>query len=1067
MSTEESSNDEQKKETLSNQGDEKEIVLEDETTTEESQDENQPLSQQKVIEKIDEGEEPEEEEKGPRFKLVIRNISIRNCTTESPKIRFTFGGNFKVVDNRHKGGEIETVGTKGKTFTTGSCEASEGGSGGFFKNEFIKYKRFKNYEEIAEQELTIELIKAGCCKVSVQGSAKINLLELANGHIQREVQTEIHQKGNHKITAKVAFHCYFQEIWNFDLHFYQFQGKNLLGPKQDNPPDPQIKLKINTKFMNFFKSDKNFQDRSCTSEHELNTNDPMWEEIGNITYRGIFSELENEDLLCKVSDHSTLKKSTEIGQSLIEMRGFLDYGILEGPLVLTQSRNVKNESTGNKEKQVTKTEGGSILGLVEVDELPSHQQYGDIVILKPGRNYIGVKISRCTNLRSADQNGFSDPFVIVEFGGFKQRTKVIYRSLDPVFEETLYFSIKVGLLTEQNIGKKGNVKVMVFDYDEAGDDFLGSCEIELKDIVKSPEGKAGNEFNKCTSRVLSERYNLIYNGEETEQSIDLKAWFQPDVPQEFTFENVEKALTKKKLSKSYRKREQIWRQKIPKSSLEKGEFEIAGADENYCENFIPTYMFKMDLPRDLRDRQSIARTVKCFTYENDEITFGGRRDVWCSPNFFLSLMKGSAEEHAALHVSMLLGLDIDAYLCQGKTKTGDVHYWVMIREDNGDITFCECSTNKEYHLEKKWKGREEEIELDIDKRKKNKKKKKKKMKNEKVQVDSEDSDELEKSQDEKNEKKEKKIQLEGSDSENDDDEEEEEEEEEIKDELIIPYMTIEIIANHQNLWGNVQESLNPVDLTFDLENNKLWNPFVDPEDGFTKDVKPFYEPSRLGPRIPVGRAKLFANRIRKEVIAGYTNFRHGQNKKTIFLKKFTPVIESDLAYFEKQAMGVLTEEEEKKHKIWAGKVAELCPQGYKFQGYTINFTYTDPTRIRNYIMDKYEHHLDEDKDTVFACGAFVQGYFGRVSSVWVMICIMRVNTPLESNGKEEEKKDEKKSKKKNEKKGKATKSDKSVKSEKKITNVDSKKPKKKKKKNQTAKVPLLSDNSTDDELEKD
>ncbi|KAJ3441104.1 centrosomal protein of 76 kda [Anaeramoeba flamelloides] len=1026
MSSEESTNDEQKKETKPSQSEEKEIVLEDESSTEESIDENKPQTQQKKIEKIDEGEEPEEEE-GPKFKLVIRNISIRNCLVNKPKIRFTFGGNFKTVDNRHKGGEIETIGIKGKKFTTGKYISSEGGSGGYFKNEFVKYKRFKNYEAIAEEELTIELLKTGCCNSTVQGSAKISLLELANSHIQREVQTEIHQKGKHKITAKVAFHCYFQEIWSFLLHFYQFQGKNLLGSKQDTPPDPQIKLAIKSKFMNAFKSDKNYMNRNCSSEHEINTNNPRWEEIGNITYKGIFSELENEDLLCKVFDHSTLKKSPEVGQSLIEMRGFLDYGLLEGPLVLTKSKNVKNESTGNKEKQIMQTEGGSIVGLVEVDELPSYQQYGDIVILKPGRNYIGVHISQCTNLRSADPNGFSDPFVIVEFGGFKQRTKVIFRCLDPVFEETLYFSIKVGLLTEENIGKKGNIKVMVFDYDEAGDDFLGSCEVELKDLVKSPKGEAGNEFNKCKSRVLSERYNLLYNGDETEQSIDLKAWFQPDIPQEFTFENVEKTLTKQKLSKRYRKREQIWRQKIPKSNLEKGDFEIKGADENYCEHFIPTFMFKMELPRELRDKQSIARTVKCFTYENDEITFGGRRDVWCSPNFFLSLMKGSAEEHAALHVSMLLGIGVDAYLCQGKTKTGDEHYWVMIRENNGDVTFVEYS------------------------------------------------DELEKEE----KKKDKKIQLEGSDSDDDDDdnddddddEKKEEEEIEIKDEQIIPYMTIEIIANHQNLWGNVQESLDPVDLIFDFDNKKLWNPFIDPEEGFEQDVKPFYEPCRLGPRIPVGRAKLFATRIRKEVIAGYTNFRHGQNKKTIFLKKFTPVIESDLIFYEKQAMGILTKEDEKTHKIWAGKVAELCPQGYKFQGYTINFTYTDPTRIRNYIMDKYQHHLDEDKDTVFACGAFVQGYYGRVSSVWVMICVMRVNTTAGNNEIEEGKKDEKKSKKKIEKKIKSTKSGESGKSDqtlKKNKKVDDPKTKnKKKKKKETPKVPLLSESSEDDELDKD
>ncbi|KAJ3445017.1 centrosomal protein of 76 kda [Anaeramoeba flamelloides] len=1055
MSTSESS-DQEKKGLIQN--DEKKIVLEGDTSSSEEEN-NLSLEPQSMIVKQDEDEEEEEELPGPKFKLVIRNITIRQYTVKSPKVRFTFGGNFKVVDNRHKGGKIEEIGEKGKQFTTSNCEVDTGGSGGVFKNTFIKYKRFNNYEDLEDQELTVELITSGCCKIATQGSAKINLLELANSHIQREVQTEIHQKGKHKITGKVSFHCYLQEVWNFNLHFYQFEGINLLENKNDQEPDPQIKLKIKSAFLNIFRRDKNWTNRDCKSEPELNTKNPRWEEIGNITYRGIFSELENEDLLCEVFDHNTLKSSTKMGESLIEMRGFLDYGLLEGPLVLTKSSNVKNESTGNKEKQISKTEGGIIKGLVEVEELPPHQQYGDIIILKPGRTYIGVHLIRGVNLRSADPNGFSDPFVIVEFGGFKQRTKVIYRSLDPIWEETLYFSIKVGLLTEQNIGKKGNIKVMVFDDDEAGDDFLGSCEIELKDIVTSPQGKGGKGPNECQTRVLNERYSLYYNGEETEQKVDLKAWFVPDVPSSFKFENIQKKQTKTKLKKSFAKRETAWRQGIPEKNLEEGDYEIKGADEDYCERFIPTFMFKMDLPRDLRDRKVIARTVKCFTYENDEITFGGRRDVWCSPNFFLSLMKGSQEEHAALHVSMLLGVDIDAYLCQGKTKNGEEHYWVMIRENNGTITFVECSTGKEYHLENKWKGIPE-IEIDPkDKKKKNKKKQKK------INLIESSDDELEKKKEDKKKggkkKQSKKIELESSGDEKDDEKkkegEEDEEDEEpepepIKDELILPYMTIEIIANHQNLWGNINETMDPAEILYDLENKKSWHPFVDPDEGFSKEVKPFYEACRLGPRSSEGRAKGFAIRIRKEVIAGYTNFRHGKNLKTAFLKKFTPVIESGLNYYEKKAVGNLDEEDEKNYKIWRGKITELCPQGYIFDAFTINFTYVDPTRIRNWIMEKYDFHKEEDINTVFACGAYVQPYFGRVSSVWVMLCVMRVKPKIEGEKEEEKKTDEKKDKKEK----------KSKKKEK-----PSKKKKPKSKGNQLS-TPLLNDetSSEDDELDK-
>ncbi|KAJ6251871.1 centrosomal protein of 76 kda [Anaeramoeba flamelloides] len=1059
------------------QKEKKTIELEDSETTDED---DLPQNEQ-TIKQFGEDEEEEEEEElppGPHFKLVIRNISIRNSVVEQPKIRFTFGGNFKIVDNRHKGGKIEEIGEKGKQFTTGKTTPDENGSGNLFPNSFTKYKRFKSYEEISEHELTIELISTGCCKATSQGSAKINFLELANSHIQREVKTEIQKKGNHKITAIVSFHCYFQEVWDYDLHFYEFEGTNLLKNKKDIEPDPQIKLEIKSSFMNYFKKDKNFFKRSCTSEHELNTNNPRWVEVGNVTYRGIFSELENEDLICEVYNHKTVGNSEKIGESLIGMRGFLDYGVLEGALVRTTTEKQKSESSGIVQKYNKKIDGGSIVGLVEVENYPPHQQYGDIVILKPGRNYIGVHISRCTNLRSADPNGFSDPFVIVEFGGFKQRTKIIYRSLDPIFEETLYFELKVGVLNEQNIGNKGNLKVMVFDDDEAGDDFLGSCEIDLKEIVNSSESKVGNNLNRCTSRVYKQRLTLFANGEETEQLIDLKAWFQPDIPKEFTFKNLNKKVKKKKLSKVYREREAIWRQKIPKGHLEKGDFEIAGADEDYYEHFIPTYMSTITLPKELRDRRVIARTIKCFTFENDEITFGGRRDVWCSPNFFLSLMKGSAEEHAALQVSMLISLEIDAYLCQGKTKTGDEHYWVMVREVDGNVTFCECSTAKKYLLEGKWEGSIEEDSDELEDRKSKKKNKKKtkkknvnlnnKKKNKKKkkyntlsesgdesqdrilnekEMETEDSSDLEKN----------KIRLDNSSDEDQD--KIGKEEMEIKDETIMPYMTLEIVANHKNLWANIQETLDPAQILYDLEDEKKWLPFVDEKDGFEKEIKPFYKTIRLGPKIPEGRAQLFANRIRKEVIAGYTNFRHGKNLKTIFLKKFTPVIESGLDYYEKRELEVITEEDEQSFKIWRGKIAELCPQGYKFNAYTINFNYTDPTRIRNYIMEKYDFQQDESIDTVFACGVYVRGYYGKVSSVWVMLCVMNV-LPKKIDEKEENKKGKKKDKQQN--------TGNQIEDEKK----SNKSPKKKKKKNKKTKGEFISiasneeSDSEKDELKK-
>lgn len=56
--------------------------------------------------------------------------------------------------------------------------------------------------------------------------------------------------------------------------------------------------------------------------------------------------------------------------------------------------------------------------------------------------YLAVKIGRCTALPAGDENGFSDPFVSLEWGGQRQLTRVKRQTLDPVFEETLYFHVR-------------------------------------------------------------------------------------------------------------------------------------------------------------------------------------------------------------------------------------------------------------------------------------------------------------------------------------------------------------------------------------------------------------------------------------------------------------------------------------------------------------------------------------------------------------------------------------------------------------------------------------------------
>lgn len=108
----------------------------------------------------------------------------------------------------------------------------------------------------------------------------------------------------------------------------------------------------------------------------------------------------------------------------------------------------------------------------------------------------------------------------------------------------------------------------------------------------------------------------------------------------------------------------------------------------------------------------IARMVRMMSWSDDRDTFrGSRNDVWQAPNFFMELRKGDFEDHAIYLCNLLLGMNIDAYVCIGRlheAKKGDKrHVWVMVREDNGMVSMWETSTGDDMQLPGRWKGKDD------------------------------------------------------------------------------------------------------------------------------------------------------------------------------------------------------------------------------------------------------------------------------------------------------------------------------------------------------------------------
>lgn len=82
-----------------------------------------------------------------------------------------------------------------------------------------------------------------------------------------------------------------------------------------------------------------------------------------------------------------------------------------------------------------------------------------------------------------------------------------------------------------------------------------------------------------------------------------------------------------------------------------------------------------------------------------------KEDMWSDPQSFMFTKVGSPQDHAILLCSILLS-SFDAYVVKGTiqapgNKLVD-HVWVMTRDPSGWITFWEPTTREMYHLPKRW-----------------------------------------------------------------------------------------------------------------------------------------------------------------------------------------------------------------------------------------------------------------------------------------------------------------------------------------------------------------------------
>ncbi|PUZ52016.1 hypothetical protein GQ55_6G236900 [Panicum hallii var. hallii] len=108
-----------------------------------------------------------------------------------------------------------------------------------------------------------------------------------------------------------------------------------------------------------------------------------------------------------------------------------------------------------------------------------------------------VRVIEARNLRAMDSNGFSDPYVKLQLGKQRFKTKVIKMNLNPTWDQE--FSFLVGDVRDV-------LKLDVYDEDILRmDDFLGQLRVPLEDVLAAEDLSLGTQWHQLLPKGKTDK----------------------------------------------------------------------------------------------------------------------------------------------------------------------------------------------------------------------------------------------------------------------------------------------------------------------------------------------------------------------------------------------------------------------------------------------------------------------------------------------------------------------------------------------------------------------------------
>lgn len=492
-----------------------------------------------------------------------------------------------------------------------------------------------------------------------------------------------------------------------------------------------------------------------------------WAKAGEFTYVGTKTSLAMEAIVV------TLYTGPKVqGKAIISLGVAGEYPIATGT-VKALSQNEEQYIQGRIGGSLSVTSKSFLLddGIIDEDSsvrVPTQPAHSLVLFhLTPKLQYLVVEVSGADGLPIADVDaGSSSPMCRVKYDGMVQQSPVMEGTTRPTWGHTFYIPVRMPddkirtnrdfyqRLMPVEMRSKGFLEIEVWHVDAVPTEFLGGAKLDLqltryaeaeqKSLIKNRERKIAepkgrkneddsdddggddddDDLAGVHSALTRQVPTKVYDGKRTKLSgswlqaatkgtVSFKCYFIPDFPQDFAFPEQKGADVKLEdvFQARYKAWDEMWEPFLdayctwfpdaPRKRRFLYKYQNAGSESLP----LPILVNPLALPASLATPLKVMHWIKCveFSIPPRQQTIGHIAG-WQKPEDVLSLRRGSVQDHAVLLCCALLGLGKQAFVCKGTLQQGKDHAWVMTREEGGYVTFWECTTGAKFHLPNRWCG---------------------------------------------------------------------------------------------------------------------------------------------------------------------------------------------------------------------------------------------------------------------------------------------------------------------------------------------------------------------------